>query len=809
VRNDLAFAIRTLLRQPALTLPAIATLAVGIGATTAIFSTVNATLFRPLPYLRPQELRVLGTTVTDGRVTTGRIAPIEVARLQDPSLSIVAAAAITPTFDASLVTRDGTSIPLSVCAVGEGFFPLLGLPMSAGREFTHDEHVVTAGNGPPPSAILSYRLWRDAFGRDAHILGTSIHVLEFPDAITVVGIAAPELDIPHHTDMWVNQRIDPTNQSHSFDGYVRVRPSTTPQRLQTELAGVMGRLAHEFPAIDKVRVYTVKTLVEAIVGDLGPTLVLMLSATALLLLLACANVTSLLLTSATSRTREIAVRVALGATRGRIVRQLLTESAVLASVGTVAGVSVAYVGIRLLLWYSASNLPRLDAVPFDGRVLLFAFAALLTTTVLVGFAPTLRLATTNVATLMNDSGRSATSGRAQQRLLMLLVVAEIALAIVLVTGAGWLVRSFMNLEHTDPGFVAEGRLAVDVLVPYAKYNSPERVLAWSQQVTERVKAIGGVRSVGSSPAFPLHAGRNNVGVTYVLFQGETADPDHPRSSRYHAVSPDFFDAMGIRLLAGRGFTADDRQGTGPVAIVSQSFARRYLAGRNPLTTLFSFGYPTIDPKSLRPIVGVVDDVKYASLAEVPTPTVYLAQAQWPYWQMTIVVTTALRDSATMTSAVRAAMQAVDPQLLLRFETVPHIVASSLELQRLGLTLMVLFAVAALGLAAIGIYGVIAYASAQRRSEVAIRMALGATPSGVFWLLVKQGRTFAMLGTLLGVGGALVVGRIARSQLYEVRASDPLVLVSASAMVLVIAAVAIVVPARRSAAISPAGALRLG
>ena len=808
MRSDLAYAARSLLRQPAFALAAVATLALGIGATTAIFSTVNAALLRPLPYPRSQDLRVLGTAMTDGRVTTGRIAPIEVTRLNDPALSIVKVAATTSPIDATLIGNDGTPVLLTVCAVGDGFFDLIGLPMAAGRSFIHDEHVVTKGNGPPPVAIISHRLWRDLFGRDPAVVGKSIRVLEFGIPLSIVGVAAADLDVPHRTDLWFNLRVDPANQSHSFDGYLRVRPGTTPERLRMELAGIMGRLAQEFPSIDRMRVYTVRTLIEAIVGDLGPTLMLVLAASVLLLMLACVNVTNLLLTSSAVRAREMAIRVALGATRGRIIRQLLTESLVLVAAGTVLAMGLAYASVRLLLWYGASRLPRLASIPFDTNVLLFALVALVTISMLVGLTPALRLAATDITNVMNAGGRSATAGRAQHRTMMILVVAEIALAIVLVAGAGWLVRSFANLEASDPGFVADGRLAVDVLLPFVKYNSPDRVLAWSREVTERLRAISGVRTVGSAPVFPLHPGRNTMGVTYVALQGQPDDPDHPRPAHYFSVSPEFFDAMGIKLITGRGFTADDRPGTSPVAVVNRSFVRRYLPGHDPLATQFTFGYPTIDPKTMRPIVGVVDDVKYGSLADPPEPMLYLPQAQWPYWQQTLVVATTLRDPLTVVPAVRDAIGRVDPQLLIQVDSVPRIVASSLNLQRLGLTLMITFAVTALGLAAIGIYGVIAYASAQRVGEVAIRMALGAALTDVFWLIVRQGRTVAVAGVLLGLAAAFATGRVVTSALYEVRAFDPLILLSAGGTVVIITIVAVVLPARRVASVSPARVLRL-
>ena len=806
--KDFLFTVRTLGRQPGFTFAAVATMALGIGATTAIFSTVNAALLRQLPYPRSQDLRILGTAMTDGRPTTGKVAAMELARLNDPALSVLKTALGSAPFEATIVGRDGTPGPVVVSGAGENFFDVFGLPMTLGRAFSHDEHVVIRGNGPPPSAVISYRLWRDLFGSDPGVVGKAISVLEFNGGLPIVGVAAHDFDTPHGTDVWINMRVDMTGQGHGFDGYLRMKPGTVPERLRSELSGVMGRLAQEFPVVDKFRIYTDRTLVAAIVGDLSSTLLIVLSASALLLTLSCVNVTNLLLARGAVRTREIALRVALGASRGRILRQLLTESLVLAGAGAVAGLALALVGVRLLLAFGASKLPRLDTVPFDSSVLLFALGVTLASGVLVGFAPALRLAATDIKSLMNDSGRSATGGRAQHRLLGAMIVSEIALAIVLVAGAGWLVRSFANQQKTDPGFVAAGRLAVDVSVPFAKYNGPDKVAAWSREIADRLHAISGVTAVGSTVAFPLHPPRNTLGVTYLAFQELLDDPDHPRPVHPLSVSLGFFDAMGIKMIGGRAFTPDDRRGTTPVAIVNRSFVRRYLTGRDPLKERFAIGYPTIDPKTMLTIVGVVDDVKYGSLAEVPEPIYYTPQAQTPYWQQTIVVATSLADPGTIGPSVRAAIKGVDPQLLVRFEPVSEIVTSSLSLQRLGMTLMLIFACAALGLAAIGIYGVIAYASAQRTGEVATRMALGATPANVFWLMVNQGRTLSAAGAVLGLMTAFVAGRVVASQLYEVRASDPLILLSAVALVLAITFLAVVVPARRASQISPSRVLRL-
>jgi putative ABC transport system permease protein len=817
--KDLGFALRTFRRQPTFTIAAVATLAIGIGATTAIFSTVNAALLRPLPYPRVQDLRVLGTAMTDGRPSTGKVSPMELARLLDPSLPVAALSAGTPTFEATVLGRDGSPMPLSVAGVGEGFFELFGLPMALGRTFTHQEHVPSSGpNGPVPAVVISYRLWRSLFGGDPSIVGHTLDVLELGSGAEILGVAAPAFDTPHGTDAWYNLRIDvpaaatgstPGSQGHSLDGYVRIKPGTRAERLERELATVMNRLAGEFPFIARYRVYTSKTLIQATVGDLSATLIIVFTASALLLVLACVNVTNLLLARAAVRAREIAIRAALGASRGRILRQLITESVVLAGAGAIVGLALGFVSLRLLLAVGISSLPRLQSVPFDARVFLFAFGLALMTGALVGLAPALRLLSTDLKSVMNDSGRSATGGRMHNRILGTMIVSEIALAIVLVAGAGWLVRSFANQQQTDPGFSSTGRLAVSVLVPFAKYNSPEKVNLWSREVTDRLDAIPGVRAVGSTSAFPLRRGREALGnVTYLAFQEQLDDPDHPRPVHPMSISPEFFDAMGIRMIAGRGFTDGDRQNTPSVAVVNRTFVRRYLSGRDPLRVRFAIGYPTIDPKSMMSIVGVVDDVKYGSLAEAVEPIYYAPQAQAPYWQPTFLVKTTVADPRSLQSAVRDAIRAVDPQLLVRIDPVDLIVASSVTLQRLSMMLMVIFAVIALCLAAIGIYGVIAYASAQRVGEVATRMALGATPTHVFWLMMDQGRTLSAVGSVLGVAGALAAGRLVSNQLYQVRATDPLTLISAALLVLIITCAAVVIPARRAARISPAHVLRL-
>src|SRR5262245_42747883 len=813
--NDVRFAFRALRRQPGFALAAIATLAVGIGATTAIFTTVNAALLRPLPFPDPQDLFAVYTPATDGRFTTGRDSGVELARLNDPSVSIERAAG-SARFDTTILRQDGTPVPAVAYGVTEGFFEIFRLPMALGRSFNHAEYAA----GAAPVAVLSTHLWRDLFGSDPSVVGKSLRLTNGgQQPATIVGVAPASLDVPRGADFWMNFSITPQSTGHGFDGYVRIKAATRLERLESEMAGAMAGIARDYGMLGRNRRYELKPLVNAMVGDLRSTLIVVLAAAALLLVLASVNVTNLMLARGSVRSREIAVRVALGAGRGRIVRQLLTESLVIATAGTVVGLLLAYVGVRVLLVFGAAELPRLDRVPFlDFRVLGFALISLLVTAFLVGFAPALRLAGTSLRALMNESGRSSSGGSTQHRTLKTMIVAEIALAITLVAGAGWLVRSFENLGAANAGFVANGRVGFDGVLPPSRLLPPpgtprvtgamiaERQLVWTHDLEEHLGPLAGVTAVATTATLPF--GTDRDGVLYVGVQGNLVDPDHPLVARAHRVNERFFDAMGIKMIAGRNFTADDRSTTTPVAIVNRTFARRYLSGRDLLTAKFAAGYPEVPAEPIYTIIGVVDDVKYVSLAQPADPAYYTPAAQTPYFAQAVVLNTALADPKSVAPAVQAAIRAMDPELAVAPRSLSDVVAASLRRQRLGMTLMLLFAGAALALAAVGIYGVIAYASAQRVGEVATRMALGATPSDMFWLLMDQGRVLAIAGTALGIAVAYAAGRAGSSLLYEVRASDPAILITASAMVLAITSLAILFPARRVSRIEPSRILRL-
>jgi predicted permease len=596
-------------------------------------------------------------------------------------------------------------------------------------------------------------------------------------------------------------RPTPRSGSHGYNGFLRARPGTTRERLAAEMAGVMAGVAQQFPATSSATAYVVHPLVESIVGDLRPTLIVALAGALLLMLLASVNVTNLLLARGAVRAQEIAIRAALGASRLRIVRQLLVESLVLSATGTAAGLLGAFGGVRLLQRLGASTLPRLESVPFDGRVIAFAMAAMIATTILIGLVPSMRLVRAETGGVLAEPGRAVTSSRGTRRLLSTMIVAEITVAIALVAGAGWLVRNFANLSNASTGFTADGRVVFNVYLSGARYAQPESVASWWATLDERLRALPGVTAVGASSMTPLAPERD---VSYYV--ATNADPDSARlesTARMRSAGPGFFRAMGVRMTEGRELTADDRPRN--VAVVNRAFVQRYLGGRDPLTEPFYYGFPKVDRTTPYRIVGVTDDVKYASLGEPPEPTFYLPDSE-P--QQTVVVATSLQDPASLVAAIRGAVQSVDPTLVVAPESMPQIVAKSLSRQRLGVVLMTMFAAAALALAAIGIYGVITYASTARLREIATRMAIGGAPSDVFWMLVHEGRTVAAIGTALGVAAAYAGGRVVSNRLYEVRALDPLILTSAVGSVLAIAFVAIVVPARRASKVDVAATLRL-
>jgi len=803
--QDVRYAVRSLRAAPTFTAVALTTLALGIAVATAIFSTVNATLLRPLPYLRSHELVDLRTRLMDGRVTTGLVSSAELALLSDmPSLVDRAAGYFSGPFDASLVRDDGTPVSVLMSGVNAGFFEVLGLPMTLGRSFTREEHV-PSGRDAPFYLVISDAAWARLFGRDPAIVGKSVRIAEFRVGITIVGVAPSLIDLPKATDFWFNGRTFPTDVAHVQNVVVRLKPGATIEQLFAAGNTAMTELGKTVPSAEG-REWRMQPLVTSVVGDLGPVLLIALGATGLLLALACVNVTNLLLARGVGRTREMALRSALGAGRGRIIRQLLTESMLLAVAGGVAGFALAAVAVRLLLTLGASTLPRLESVPIDTTVLLFGFAVLTVSGMAMGIMPAWRLARADVRTLLNESTRSTSSGVATSRIMSGLIVAEIALAITLVAGAGWLVQSFARLRNVDPGFVVDGRLVVDVR-PTRPFTDPKSGFAWADDLLGRVRAAAPDAKVGAGVIFPLRGDPD--GALNVELDGEPVDPSRIRGGHIRQVTPGYFEAMGIKLIAGRTLTDDDRATSERVAVVNRAFVRQYYPDRDPLTGAFAYGYPTVNRKTMTRIVGVVDDVRFKSLSEADESAYYLpsSQANFPIVRPAIVVAASSGNAAALIGPLRDALNRFDPQLVVEFTTAESIVAETTRRQELGMTLMLVFGAMALALAAVGIYGVIAYAVEQRRTELATRIALGAPSGQVFRMLLSTGQKLAIGGLLIGLGAAYAGGRVVASYLYAMQAADPLVLMSAGATVVVVTMAATIIPAVRASRLDPVRALR--
>jgi putative ABC transport system permease protein len=795
--GDLVFAARTLRRQPLFTAAAVLTIAIGVGATTALFSTVNAALLRPLPFPRSRDLFTLRTSVTGGGFTSGAVASVELEALNPPTGAIMQAGGMVAASD-TIIDDPTRPLQITIGGVTPSYFETFGLPMLAGRGFAAGEFVETA----PTRLVLSAHLWRAVFHADPTIVGKPVHLSR--GGLLVVGVAPAEIGEVDGTDAWWNYISGERSISHIFTGYMRTRPGASPRAVDDELTRVAAQLGREFPVFNANRVFVTRPLVDAIVGDLKPTLIIALAATVLLLLLACVNVTNLLLARSTARSREVAIRAALGAGRWRIVRQLAIESLLLALAGAAIGIAIARAGVRVLLAIAGSRLPRLDAVPFDARVLSFAIAVTVVTAVAVALTPAIRLIGADITALMNDGGRTATSGPGTPRALALMTVAEIAVALTLVAGAGWLIQNFHNLQTERPGFSAERRLVFDVLLPPARYPDAASVGGWNDRLLDAIRALPGVSAAGSASSLPLHVERDNT--ASITIAGDPPQ-EFPPSARARSVTPGWFEAMNVRLEAGRPFTRDDqRPGAPQVAIVNGTFVQRYLRGRDALRERLMpiSSAPNAQPRQIA-IVGVVDDVKYGSLSAPPEPTIYTTET--PFRRETVVVATASPDPVALVPALRAAVKRLDPLIPVDFELMPHVVAASLSRQRTGMMLMAIFGLAALTLAAVGIYGVIAYAVSMRAGEMATRMALGAAPSDVFWLVWREGGLLAIAGVAVGVGIAATLGRIVTSQLYEVSARDPIVLGAATAIVIGITAAAVSLPALGASAINPADTFR--
>jgi len=703
----------------------------------------------------------------------------------------------------ALIDRDGLAVKVTGTWAAENLFRVLGVKAFLGRTLTPGD----GAPGAPRVIVLGHEFWQSRFGADPGLIGRSLTVEE--NEYTVVGVMPPGFDFPGSSSFWLNRHLlaYPGRYARWMDVVGRLAPGSDLTAAREDFDRVARELEEEYPETNRAYTTTVIPLDEAVVGETRATLLVLLGATVLLLLVACANVVNLLLSRMTDRGQEIALRTALGAGRMRLGRQLLTESLVLSAVGALVGIAVASVGIEVLVRLGPQNLPRLDEVQLNARVLLFSLAATAVTGVIFGLAPIARLMRTDVRGALQDGSRGSTGRRATGR--SVLVVAQLAVAVMLVVGAGLLTRSFIRLLETEPGFDATGLLTLRVDLPSRAYSNLERVADFPSEIIARLESLPGVASVAATGTLPLQREVPFLGSFFVQDRPAPEQGEEP-IAHYRQVSPGYLATMGIDLVSGRDFDPlDDREATG-VALVDQALADRYFPGEDPIGKVVDGLPPHVALGGFFPpsfeIVGVVEDVKYFGLSEPSDPSLYLPLAQAPFRRISFTLRTTV-DPESLVAAVRREIRAADPTVpISQVSTMERIVSTSVARERFSMLLLVLFAGAALVLASVGVYGVISYGVSQRTAELGVRVAMGAEPEDLVVLILKQGALLASVGVGLGLVGAVVLSRVMASQLFGIGTTDPASYIVGAVVLFAVALAAVYIPARRAAQLDPVVAL---
>lgn len=792
--QDLRYALHTLARSPAFTSVAVLTLAIGIGATTAIFSAADHVVLRDLPYSQADRVVTLWETdrITDER--HNEVSPGNFLSWVERTTSFEALGLAEP----SGVDLTGEEAPVAVPAwdVTEDFFEALGVRPILGPGFdpAHFE------SGGPAAVMISYGLWQRRYGGAPGLVGDTIEVDGGP--ATVVGVLPPWLQYPEAKDIWTPQRFRPDELEDRRSGYMfavgRLAPGATAAAVQAELDIIAESLGREYPRTNGDTGIRIVPLADEIVGDLRHTLFILLGAVVFLLLIACANVAHLVLARAAGRRHELSIRASLGADRARLVRQLLTESLVLAAFGGLAGVGLAAVGIEVIIALSPPGFPRIEMASVDGRVLAFAAFVTAATAVIFGLAPALRLSRTDArAAQLPDAGRQGPSQSARAR--SALVVAEIAVAMVLLVGAGLLVRSFTALVDNPLGFDAERRVTLQLFIWDRNESVSERV-ARVAEIDERFEALPGVERSAVVSAFPFHPTRI-VSRTEVAVAGEPAD-EAGDEVVVLAASPDYFRTMGIPLLDGRVYAQPVSSDGPPLAVINETLARSRFGDRDPVGRRLIFGNGTAVE-----VVGVVGDVRSASFANAPDAELYIPYDQSGTGNVTFVVQTD-GEAAAMVPLLRNALWHVDPgQSIYHEATVEQLVSATLVERRFHLLLIGGFAVIALLLCAIGVFGVISFATSCRGREIGIRMAVGARARDMLGMVARHAVLLALTGVALGAGASFMLSGVLSGMLYGVSATDPATFIVTAMLLIAVAQVACFIPARRAARFDPMTALR--
>jgi putative ABC transport system permease protein len=805
--NEIRFALRQLRKSPAFTFIAILTLALGIGANTAIFSVVNAVLLRPLPYKTPDQLVMIWEASKKDDIDKEPLSFPNFNDYRQQAQSFDGVGGFTNTAPI-LSAGDGEPERLTGAAVIGDFFSVLGIEPVMGRKFLPEENE----DGKNRVVILSHAFWQRRFGADPKLVGQQITLNG--NQYTVIGVMAPAFQDPVATakrpaELWVPLAITEGMRNSRRGDFLqvvaRLKPNVSADQARAELQGIAKRLEQQYPDTNTGWLSFLVPLHEELTGNIRPALLILLGAVAFLLLIACANVANLLLARASARQREIAVRSALGASRARIIRQLLTENLILSLAGGAAGLLLAFWGTQALLAISPGNIPRLQSIGIDPQVLLFTIGISLTTGVLFGLAPAVIVSKLNLNDTLKEGGRSSAEGAGGRRVRNGLAIAEIALSLILLVGAGLLIRSFLRLQEVKPGFNPDNILTAQLSLPVAKYAENQQVVNFYDQLLERLAQQPGVKSVSLTNGLPMGGGGDFL--AFFVEGKPIARTDRVPDAESRTIGSDYFRTMEIALRRGRFLSEQETQDAPRAAVINEALAKKYFAGEDPIGKRITFGDPQAADATWWNIVGIIADVRQSSLDKDAYPQIFRVYKQNPSRGMTVVMRTA-GEPTSMANTLRQEVWSLDRQQPLHnVRTLEQVLADSIARPRFNTLLITILAGVALVLAAVGIYGVISYSVTQRTHEIGVRMALGASSGNVLRLVVGHGMFLAGIGLAVGVVGAFAVTRIMGSLLYGVSASDPLTYIVLVALLGFIALVASYIPARRAMRVDPVVALR--
>jgi putative ABC transport system permease protein len=817
--QDLRFGLRMLRKNPGFSLVAILTLALGVGANTAIFSVVNAVLLNPFAYPEAERIMFLSSSRLSEPDSSGAVSYPNFLDWQKQQTTFShLAAARNRTFNLSGVTEP---VQVSSTIISPEAFPLLGIAPQLGRVFTAQDNQLNAAR----TVVLSHAFWQQQFAGEANVVGRQL--LLDDQAYTVIGVMPPRFKF-WAGEIWVPFGLFGNEDFATNRGGIvlifalgRLKPSVTLEQARAEFNVIAARLAAQYPETNQGSGVRIVAWSESVGRKIRPTLLMLMGAVAFVLLIACANVASLLLARTATREKELAIRAALGAGRGRLMRQLLLESLPLAAFASLAGWWLANWGLKLILALLPDDLlPAEASVRLDARVLVFALGLTLLTTLLCGLLPALRFSQSRVNESLNDGGRFSTADAGSRRMRSALVVIEVALSVVLLVGAGLLIKSFSRLQQVELGFKTESLLTVDLLLSHKKYAQARQIEAFFNRALEQFKALPGVEAAATMNGGPFSGWGAGTPLVREGHSYRSLDEMSGGGCGYLLAQGDYLAALGLPLVSGRNFTAQDTLNAPPVVVINQAAADKFFPGENALGQRIRLGLPDnllppdapTEERAWLTVIGIVKNHQPVALALPYQPAAFLPLAQGPRVSRMLNAQTLMlrtsQDPTALISAVRQRIHELDPdQPILRIATVDARIAESLKPQRFNTTLMSLFAALALTLAVIGLYGVLAYTVVQRTHEIGIRLALGAQTHDVLWLIVRQGLALTLVGVALGLGGAFALTRVLQNLLYGVSATDPATFAGIALLLICVACLASFIPARRAAKVDPLVALR--